>query len=25
VWWLEFNNPLTKHVEALKGTVVLIR
>jgi gliding motility-associated-like protein len=25
VWWLEFNNPLTKHVEARKGTVVLIR
>ena len=25
VWWLEFNNPLTKHVESRKGTVVLIR
>ncbi len=25
VWWLEFNNPLTKRVEARKGTVVLIR
>jgi gliding motility-associated-like protein len=25
VWWLEFNNPLTKHVEALNGTVMLIR
>jgi gliding motility-associated-like protein len=25
VWWLEFDNPLTKHVEARRGTVVLIR
>jgi gliding motility-associated-like protein len=25
VWWLEFNNPLTKHVESRKGTVVLVR
>jgi gliding motility-associated-like protein len=25
VWWLEFDNPLTKRVEARRGTVVLVR